>query len=109
MSFRANTVISILRGTVIDAYGDEADADTEVASGIPASILQRPVTGGRPVSGRADTERTYALRVWRPVDLRQDDRVKDRRGRIYVVTTVVPAEDAMPGLTSTRADLQRVT
>lgn len=105
----ATTTISIMRGTVTGPYDDDLDSDQIVASKIPASILERPVTGARPASGRRDTQRTYALRVWRPVDIRQDDRVKDERtGEVYAVTTAAPSTNPV-GLGSTRADLQRVT
>lgn len=109
MSFLATTLITIMRGTVTDRYGDEADSDSVVASRIPASILEKPVTGGRPASGRKDTPRGYFLRVWKPVDIRQNDRVRDERtGDIYAVTTQAPATNPV-GLGSTRLDLQRVT
>lgn len=109
MSFRASTTVSILRGTTTDRFGDEADTDTVIASGVPASILERPATGARPASGRKDTPRGYAMRVWNSVDLRQDDRVRDERtGLVYVVLTLAPSTN-IAGLGSTRADLQRVT
>jgi hypothetical protein len=109
MSFRASTTISILRGTVTGDYGDELDSDEVVADRIPASILERPVTGARPVSGNATTPRAYALRVWRAVELRQGDRVRDERtGQVYAITTLAPSTNFV-GLGSTRADLQRVT
>lgn len=109
MSFLATTTVSILRGTVVGDYGDELDSDEEVASGVRASILERPVTGGRPASGRSDTQRTHAMRVWRGVDLRQGDRVRDERtGALYSVLTLATSTNPA-GLGSTRADLQRVT
>lgn len=109
MTFLATTKVTILRGTATDRYGDEVDTDTVVAVDIPASILERPVTGARPASGRKDTQRTHALRVWKVVDVRQDDRIKDQKtGRVYVVTTAAPATNPV-GLGSTRLDLQRVT
>jgi hypothetical protein len=109
MSFQATTTVAILRGTVIGDYSDELDSDEEVASGVRASILERPVTGGRPVSGRSDTQRTHTMRMWKVVDLRQGDRVRDERtGAIYSVLTLAPSTNPV-GLGSTRADLQRVT
>jgi hypothetical protein len=109
VSFAANTTVSVFRGTVTGPYGDEQDSDEVVASGIPGSILERPVTGGRPVSGRSDTQRTHTLRVWRTFAFRQGDRIKDEKtGEIFsVVTKVVPRNNV--GLGSTRLDLQRVT
>lgn len=109
MSFLATTLISVLRGTATDRYGDEVDTDTVIASRIPASILEKPATGARPASGRKDTPRSYFLRVWRNVDIRQNDRVRDERtGWTYAVTTDAPATNPV-GLASTRLDLQRVT
>lgn len=108
-SFLATTTISIKRGASVDDYGDPVDSDEVVASGVPASILERPVTGARPAGGRTDTPRTYALRVGKAVDLRQDDRVVDERtGATYYVTTFAPSTNPV-GLGSSRADLQRVT
>lgn len=109
MSFLATTTISVLRGTAEDRYGDEVDTDTVVASRIPASILEKPVTGARPASGRKDTPRTYFLRVWRTFTFQQGDRVRDERtGYVYAVTTLAPVTNPV-GLGSTRLDLQRVT
>lgn len=109
MSFLATTTVTITRGTAENAYGDEIDTDEVVASKVPASILERPVTGARPASGRADTPRIYAMRVWKTVDLRQNDRVRDERtGRTFYVTTEAPSTNPV-GLGSTRVDLQRVT
>lgn len=109
MSFLATTRVTILRGTATDRYGDEVDTDTVVEVDVPASILERPVTGGRPSSGRKDTQRTHALRVWKSVDVQQNDRIRDQKtGRVYVVTTEAPSTNPV-GLGSTRLDLQRVT
>ena len=105
----ATTTITIMRGTVTGPYDDDLDSDQVVASKVPASILERPVTGGRPASGRTDTQRTHALRVWKPVDIRQDDRVKDERtGAVYSGTSAAPCTTPV-GRGSTRAALQRGT
>jgi len=109
VSFSANTTVSVLRGTVVSDYGDDGDSDEAVASNIPASILERPVTGGRPASGRTDTQRTHSLRMWRVFELRQGDRIRDElTGDTYSVITLPRVRNNV-GLGSTRADLQRVT
>lgn len=109
MSFLATTTVTVLRGTAVNEFGDEIDTDTVVDDNIPASILERPVTGGRPASGRKDTPRTYVLRMWKQVELQQNDRIRDERtGRTYYVTTDAPSTNPV-GLGSTRADLQRVS
>ena len=109
MSFLATTTISVLRGTAANRYGDEVDTDTVVATKIPASILEKPATGGRPASGRTDTPRGYFLRIWRVFTFEQGDRVRDERtGLTYAVLTDAPVTNPV-GLGSTRLDLQRVT
>lgn len=109
MSFLATTTATVLRGTAVDRYGDEVDTETIIATQVPVSILERPVTGTRPASGRTDTQRTYALRMWKRIPLQQNDRIRDERtGVMYVVTTAAPSTNPV-GLGSTRLDLQRVT
>jgi hypothetical protein len=109
MSFITTTTVTVLRGTAADRYGDEIDTDTVVATRVCASLLEKPVTGARPASGRKDTPRGYTLRVWNNVDVRQDDRIRDERTNyVYVVTTRAPSTNPV-GLGSTRFDLQRVT
>ena len=98
-----------MRGDAVDRYDDEIDIDTIVATDVPASILEKPVTGARPSSGRKDTPRGYFLRVWRSVDVQQSDRIRDQvTDRTFVVLTDAPTTNPV-GLGSTRLDLQRVT
>ena len=106
--FVATTTVSILRGTATNRYGDTVDTDAVAATRVPASILERPVTGTKPAEGREDTPRTYALRTrWR--GLQQNDRIRDERtGVIYAVTTLAPQTNPV-GHAVVRADLQRVT
>lgn len=109
MSFLATTKITIKRGTAKNRYDDEVDTDTIVDTDVIASILEKPATGGRPASGRKDTPRGYFLRVWKNVDIQQNDRIVDQRtGRTYAVITEAPSTNPV-GLGSTRLDLQRVT
>lgn len=109
MSFLATTTVTVLRGTATDRWGDDIDTDTVFATRQPASILERPVTGGKPASGRRDTPRTYALRIRTNIELRQDDRIRDERtGRVYTIDTLAPQTNPA-GHSVTRADLLRVT
>lgn len=112
MSFSATTTVSVIRGTASDAYeeyGDGVDTDEVIATRLAASILELPATGGRPAAGRADTPRRYALRIWRVLELRQNDRIRDERtDELFYVTTAVKPRGRV-GLSSTRAELQRVT
>lgn len=109
MSFVATTRVSILRGEGADAYGDPIDLDTQVASGIPASIIESQSRPQRPVDGRTDNVRSYTMRVRRNVSVRRDDRVRDlNSGVVYVIDEVVTPVNPV-GHGAVRVVLRRVT
>ncbi|MFB7244641.1 hypothetical protein ACFCYX_19535 [Streptomyces populi] len=105
----ATTRLTVLRGTTTDAYGDEQDLDTAVATGIPASLTEQ----SRRVTTRDNpTPRIvrYAVaRVTAGTDIRDQDRVRDERtGSVYIVDAVSAMANpaAAPDL---RLDLRRTT
>jgi hypothetical protein len=105
----ATTRVSILRGTTTDAYGDEQDTDTPIATGIPASLTEQT----RRVTTRDDpTPRIvrYAIaRVPAATDVTDQDRLKDERtGAIYIVeaTSSMANPASVPDI---RLDLRRTT
>lgn len=105
----ATTALTILRGTTTDAYGDEQDTNTPIATGVPASLTEQT----RRVTTRDDpTPRIvrYAVaRVGAGVDIADQDRVKDERtGAVYIVDAVSSMANpaAAPDL---RLDLRRTT
>lgn len=105
----ANTKLSILRGTTTDAWGDEQDIDTPIATGIPASLTEQ----SRRVTTRDDpTPRIvrYAVaRVPARTDVTDQDRVLDERtGAKYIVDAT--SSMANPALeVDIRLDLRRTT
>ena len=105
----ATTTISVLRGTTTDAYGDEQDTYTPIATGVPASLTEQT----RRVTTRDDpTPRVvrYAVaRVAAGTDVIDQDRVRDERtGAVYIVDAV--SQMANPALTpDLRLDLRRTT
>lgn len=105
----ATTRLSVLRGTTTNAYGDEQDTDTAVATGIPASLTEQ----SRRVTTRDDpTPRiiSYAIaRVAAGTDIRDQDRVRDERtGAVYIVDA--PSSMTNPALAvDLRLDLRRTT
>jgi hypothetical protein len=109
MSFLATTTVSVLRGETTDSFGDPVDADTVVASGVPASLLETRSTARRPVEGRTDNVRSYNLRVRTNLALQRDDRIRDERtGVTYTVDELVtPVNPA--GHAATRVVLRKVT
>lgn len=105
----ATTKVEILRGTATDAYGDEQDTDTVIASDIPASLTEQ----SRRVTTRDDpTPRIvrYAVaRVPAGTDVSDQDRLRDQRtGAIYIVeaTSSMANPTAVPDI---RLDLRRTT
>lgn len=105
----ATTVLTVLRGTTTDVYGDEQDTDTVIASGIPASLTEQ----SRRVTTRDDpTPRIvrYAVaRVPAGTDVSDQDRLRDERtGAIYIVDAVSSMANpaAVPDI---RLDLRRTT
>jgi len=105
----ATTTVSILRGTTTDAFGDEQDTDTAIATGVPASLTEQ----SRRVTTRDDpTPRIVRYAVARlpaRTDVTDQDRIRDERtGAIYIV-------DAVSGMANPafevdrRLDLRRTT
>ena len=92
MNGQANTRISLLRGTGVDAFGDETDGGTVVASSILASLHERSQRQDARSDGGLRQVGSYTMRCRHDIDVRQDDRVKDESdGRIYVVVEVEKA------------------
>lgn len=109
MTFTATTRVAILRGETTDAFGDPIESDTQVAHGVPASILETGSNARRPVEGRTDNVRAYTMRVHPNVVVRRDDRVRDLSTNVvYTVDeVVVPVNPA--GHAPRRVVLRRVT
>lgn len=105
----ATTRVTILRGTTPDAYGDEQDVDTPVATGIPASLTEQ----SRRVTTRDDpTPRIvrYAVaRVPADTDVTDQDRLRDERtGAVYIVDAVSSMTNPAVSV-DRRLDLRRTT
>lgn len=85
MKGRANTTVSILRGTTTDAFGDPADTATAVATGVTASIIQQRKIVTTPVDGTVRQVRFYTGRLPANTDIRVGDRIKDEKtNHIYM-------------------------
>ncbi|MEU1272984.1 hypothetical protein [Streptomyces sp. NPDC005799] len=82
----ATTKVTILRGTSTDAYGDEQDTDTPVATGIPASLIEqtrRVTTRDNPTPRIV---RYAVVRLPAGTDVTDQDRLLDERtGVKYIV------------------------
>lgn len=86
MIARANTKVSILRGTTTNAQGDVVDGTTVVTADIPASLLESSRRTYLPAEGATRVPRTHVLRLTHGTDVRKDDRIKDQTtNRIYQI------------------------
>ncbi|MFJ8935358.1 hypothetical protein ACIRL0_06515 [Streptomyces sp. NPDC102365] len=84
-----NTTITVLRGTTLDEFGDEADNATVAASGIPASLIEQVRQAFTPESATPRVVRYTIGRVNPDTDIRETDRIKDERtNRTYIVQAV---------------------
>lgn len=105
----ATTRVTVLRGTTTDAYGDEQDLDTPVATGIPCALTEQ----SRRVTTRDDPTpriiRTTIARVPAGTDVQDQDRLRDERtGVTYIVDS--PSSMANPTIAvDLRLDLRRTT
>lgn len=105
----ATTLLTVMRGTTTDAYGDEQDTDTAVATGIPASLTEQ----SRRVTTRDNpTPRIvrYAVaRVTAGTDIQDQDRLRDERtGAVYIVDAVSSMANPTAAA-DLRLDLRRTT
>jgi hypothetical protein len=104
----ATTTISILRGTSTDAFGDEIDSATVIAT-IPASIIEQSRVSWSPADGVRREVRTTTGRVAHDTDIRPEDRVRDdRTGVLYAVVNTDQAQNPAMAL-DLRLNLMRVT
>ncbi|MEU1309504.1 hypothetical protein ABZ419_11500 [Streptomyces cinnamoneus] len=106
---RATTTIAVLRGTSTDVFGDEADTDTVVASGIPASLVEQ----NRRVTTRDDpTPRVirYAVgRVTAGTDITDQDRIRDERTNALYIVDSVSSMNSAAVAADLRLELRRTT
>lgn len=104
----ATTTVSVLGGSSSqDAFGDETDSTTVLASQIPASLIESTRTASEPVSGIKRIVRTHICRLPPGTDIDETKRIKDDvTGEIYIIVAVT--KNSNPVLTQPlRADLKR--
>ena len=84
----ATTQVSVLRGTVVDDYGDLVDGTMAAYTGIPAAIVESAKTVMDPASQVPRTIRaiTCVMPGW--ADVLNSDRIQDPAGRIYEIESV---------------------
>lgn len=102
MIARANTRISILRGTVVNNYNDEVDVQTPVRTDIPASLIEVSRRSYLPAEGATRVVRTHTCRVSPGTDVLKGDRIEDQAdGSVYQILEL----NASPGSPAHRPDV----
>lgn len=109
MNARPTTTVTILRGTGTDEYGDPTDTLTEVATGLPASILERTQRVTKFGERTPQIITYYTARLPGDTVLHAQDRIKDETtGVIYVMDNF--SQVANPLLVNdVRVDLRRLS
>ena len=89
MRGKATTTVSILRGSEVNEFEDEVDANITVQTGIVAAIAERTRRVFLPAEGAFRVVRAYVGQVGREVDIRKLDRLRDERsGAVYLVLEI---------------------
>lgn len=79
----------MLRGSAVNAYGDEIDGTTAVASKIVGSVIERSRKVFDPQSGRVATVRYLIGRFPSNSAIQDGDRIKDEKtGEVFVVSAL---------------------
>lgn len=99
-------VVDILRGETTDGYGDPADTDTAVATGVPVSIIEQAKRVYLPAENRLTTVRMFTGRARPDVDVREGDRL--RAGVSIYLVEGVSAPASPVGPSDKRLDLRRI-
>lgn len=109
MKARANTRVTILRGTTTDAFGDPVDTLTTVATGVTASIVEQRKTVTNPADGVVRRVRYTTGRLPAGTDIRDGDRIRDEKTNVvYTFDASSQVENAVR-TNDIRLDLRRVT
>jgi hypothetical protein len=101
---RANTRVTILRGTTTNAHGDTVDgtsAASAALTSLPASLIEVNRRTYLPAEGATRVVRTHVCRLTSGTDVRKDDRIQDAAGAIYQIVDL----NASPGSPAHRPDI----
>ena len=86
MNARANTRVSILRGSSTNVQGDEVDGTAAVHTGIPASLIEQTRRTYLPAEGAHRVIRSVSCRLTHGTDVLKGDRIRDEMTNVvYIV------------------------
>lgn len=109
----ANTTVSILSGTVTDAFGDTIDASTITAEGVPACLVETRETALDVATQTPRTVRSITCWVppWSGVEAgTEGQQLKDETtGDVYFIESVVRPSTLIGAPVDYRLSLRRVS
>lgn len=102
MNARANTRVSILRGTATDTYGDTVDTLTAARTGVVASLIEVTRRPYLPAEGATRVVRSHVCRLTSGTDVVKTDRILDEADNsVYNILEL----NASPGSPAHRPDI----
>lgn len=104
----ANRTVAVLRGEATDDYGDPVDVDTSVATGLPASIVERSRRVFDPASDRTQIVRYWTGRLPAGTDVRVGDRLQDEQTSEIFVIQSFSAQQRLVHDGEVRVDLAKI-
>jgi hypothetical protein len=85
----ANTRLTIMRGTVANAYGDLTDVGQPIYTRVPAAVVESSKTVFDPATQRPQTIRTSTAAVPGWTDVLDSDTILDERsGNYYMIQDI---------------------
>jgi hypothetical protein len=106
----ANTTVSVLGGTTIDAYGNVRDASIVLLAGVPASLVEtsRQVSDPSTQAPRTVRSVTCVVPDWAGVTLSSQLR-DESTGQTYAVEEILRPSTLMGAPVDTVLTLRRIT
>jgi hypothetical protein len=105
-----NAVISLLRGTTSNQYGDIVDSNVPYISDLPVTLIETGKTVQDPSTPTPRTIRAIYLNIPQWVGILTTDRVLDQTtGDIYIVISVTTPPTIIGAPVDTTCQLKRIS
>jgi hypothetical protein len=106
----ANTTATVLRGTTVNQFGDEIDANTPFISGLPVTLIETGKSVQDPSTPTPRTIRQIYCNVPEWAGILNTDQIRDERtGDTYIIIGVTRPPTIIGAPVDTVLQLKRVT
>lgn len=105
----ANALISVLRGTTTDGYGDTLDDMQPLYQGIAATLVETAQVVQDPDTQTPRVVRAITALVPLWLGVQTTDRVQDQGGNVYIVVDVITQPSITGATPDSKLILRRVT